>query len=45
MDDYNVIVIVSDTFRRDQLRLVGNAQIHTPHLDRFAETATVFNYG
>ena len=37
----NVIVIVSDTFRRDHLGAYGNEWIHTPHLDRFAAEAIV----
>lgn len=44
MNDKNVILIVSDTFRRDHLGYSGNAQMRTPHLDRFAEQATVFDY-
>ena len=39
----NFIVIVSDTFRRDHLGCYGNAWISTPHLDRFAEHAIVFD--
>lgn len=33
----NVIVIVSDTFRRDHLGCYGNSTIQTPHLDRFSK--------
>ena len=32
----NVVVIVSDTFRRDHLGAFGNTYIHTPHIDEFA---------
>jgi arylsulfatase A-like enzyme len=39
----NVVVIVSDTFRRDHLGAYGNDRIHTPHLDRFASEAVVFD--
>ena len=39
----NFIVIVSDTFRRDHLGCYGNEWISTPHLDRFAELAIVFD--
>ena len=39
----NVIVIVSDTFRRDHLGAYGNPRIHTPHLDRFASESVVFD--
>lgn len=38
----NVILIVSDTFRRDHLGAYGNTEIRTPNLDRFAERALVF---
>ena len=50
----NVILIVSDTMRRDCLGCygpppwaerfkTGTGRVHTPHLDRFAERATVFD--
>ena len=39
----NVVVIVSDTLRRDHLGAYGNERIHTPHLDRFASEAVVFD--
>jgi arylsulfatase A-like enzyme len=39
----NVVVIVSDTFRRDHLGAYGNDRIHTPNLDRFASEAVVFD--
>ena len=38
----NVILIVSDTFRRDHLPCYGNAEVITPNLDRFAEQALIF---
>ncbi len=38
----NVVVIVSDTFRRDHLGAFGNTHIHTPHLDEFARSSVVF---
>ncbi len=38
----NVIVVVSDTFRRDHLGCYGNPWIKTPNLDRFAQQACVF---
>ena len=44
MTKNNVILIVSDTFRRDHLGCYGNDWIRTPHLDRFAGSATVFDY-
>jgi len=40
----NVLMIVSDTFRRDHLGAYGNAQIRTPNLDRFAAGAVVFDH-
>ena len=39
----NVILIISDTFRRDNLSCYGYHEVHTPHIDRFAEKAFVFN--
>ncbi len=39
----NVIVIVSDTFRRDHLGAYGNAFIHTPNLDAFARSSVTFD--
>src|SRR5580704_11734375 len=41
----NLIVIVSDTFRRDNLACYGpkwREDLATPNLDRFAEKATIF---
>ena len=40
----NVIVIVNDSFRWDYLGAYGNNRIRTPHLDRFAEQAAVFDW-
>ncbi len=39
----NVILIISDTFRKDHLGAYGNPWIHTPNLDAFARQATVFD--
>jgi arylsulfatase A-like enzyme len=39
----NVVLVVSDTFRRDHLGLYGNASIRTPSLDRFASGSVVFD--
>jgi len=39
----NVILIISDTFRRDNLSCYGYGEVHTPHLDRFAEKSFVFD--
>lgn len=39
----NVILIISDTMRRDHLGLYGNEWIHTPNLDRFAQMSYVFD--
>src|SRR5215218_3653590 len=39
----NVVVIVSDTFRRDHLGAYGNPNIHTPYLDEFARSSVVFD--
>jgi len=38
----NFIIIISDTFRRDHLGCYGNDWISTPHIDRFAERALLF---
>jgi arylsulfatase A-like enzyme len=39
----NVVVVVSDTFRRDHLGAYGNDWIRTPALDRFAAQSVVFD--
>jgi arylsulfatase A-like enzyme len=38
----NIILIISDTLRRDHLGCYGNEWIRTPNLDRFAAESTVF---
>lgn len=38
----NVILIVTDTMRRDHLGLYGSERVHTPSLDRLAEQSFVF---
>ena len=38
----NVILVMSDSFRRDHIAAFGNAWIRTPALDRFAAQSTVF---
>jgi arylsulfatase A-like enzyme len=38
----NVIVVVSDSFRRDHIGAFGNRWIRTPALDRFAAQSVVF---
>ncbi len=38
----NIIMVVSDTLRRDHLPCYGNTEVITPNLDRFAESALVF---
>jgi len=38
----NVIVLVNDTFRRDQLGCYGNDWIHTPNLDQFGRRGAIF---
>jgi arylsulfatase A-like enzyme len=42
-DHLNVVVIVTDTFRRDHLGAYGNPYIRTPHLDEFARSSVVFD--
>lgn len=39
----NIIVIVSDTFRRDHLGCYGNRGIRTPNLDQFAQKCIKFD--
>ena len=39
----NILLVISDTFRRDHLGCYGNPWIHTPNLDRLAEKAIVFD--
>lgn len=39
----NVILIISDTFRRDNLSCYGGDKVHTPHIDRFTEQAFIFD--
>jgi arylsulfatase A-like enzyme len=39
----NIMVVVSDTFRRDHLGAYGNPFIRTPHLDEFARSSVVFD--
>ena len=40
----NVILIVSDTFRWDNLGCYGKSWVQTPNLDAFAEEAVVFGH-
>ncbi|MCC6446287.1 MAG: sulfatase [Armatimonadetes bacterium] len=39
----NIILIVSDTFRRDHLGCYGNPWISTPNLDRLASRSCIFD--
>jgi len=39
----NIILIVSDTFRRDHLGCYGNSWISTPNLDKLARDSVVFD--
>jgi arylsulfatase A-like enzyme len=39
----NVVLVVSDTLRRDHLGAYGNEWIHTPALDRLATRSVVFD--
>ncbi|MEA3403651.1 MAG: sulfatase [Armatimonadota bacterium] len=38
----NVILIITDTMRRDHLGVYGNERVRTPNLDRLAEQACIF---
>jgi len=40
----NVILIISDTFRRDHLGCYGNDWIHTPNLDKLARQGVMFDH-
>jgi arylsulfatase A-like enzyme len=39
----NVILVYSDTMRRDHLGAYGNTRIHTPNLDRLADQSAVLD--
>lgn len=39
----NVIIIVSDTLRRDFLGCYGNNWVHTENIDKFAKSAIIFD--
>lgn len=39
----NVILVMSDTFRHDNLSCYGPTEVETPRLDRFAEESLVFD--
>ena len=41
-NNLNVILLVSDTFRADNLAVYGSQWIDCPNLNRFAEKAVVF---
>src|ERR1700744_5406583 len=41
-NDFNLVVLVSDTFRADNLEVYGSQWVDTPALNRFAKDAIVF---
>lgn len=41
-NDYNLIVLVSDTFRADNLAAYGSEWVDTPNLNKFAEQSVIF---
>src|SRR5258708_986636 len=41
-NDLNVIVLVSDTFRADNLEAYGSQWVETPYLNQFAKEAAIF---
>jgi arylsulfatase A-like enzyme len=43
LSDCNVLVVVSDTLRRDHVTAYGREHASTPHLERFASQAVVFD--
>jgi len=38
----NIILIVSDTLRKDHLGCYGNKWISTPNIDKFAKNSLIF---
>ena len=42
--DYNVILIMEDSLRKDHLGCYGNEWIKTPYLDKFAQESVIFDY-
>ena len=38
-----VVLLISDTLRRDHLGLYGSSEVKTPNFDRLSESATVFD--
>jgi arylsulfatase A-like enzyme len=41
-NNLNLIVLVSDTFRADNLEAYGSEWVETPHLNQFAKEASIF---
>jgi glucan phosphoethanolaminetransferase (alkaline phosphatase superfamily) len=41
-NNLNLILLVSDTFRADNLATYGSQWVETPNLNRFAEQAVIF---
>src|SRR6201992_656884 len=41
-NDLNVIVLVSDTFRADNLEAYGSQWVETPYLNQFAKESAIF---
>ena len=39
----NIVLLISDTLRRDHLRAYADTPVRTPHLDRLAERCLVFD--
>ena len=42
-NNLNVILIVADTFRADNLAAYGSQWVETPHLNRLAEESIIFD--
>jgi glucan phosphoethanolaminetransferase (alkaline phosphatase superfamily) len=42
-NNLNVILIVADTFRADNLAVYGSQWVETPHLNRLAEESIIFD--
>ncbi len=39
----NIVIVVSDTLRRDFLRCYGNSWMKTPYIDKFAQMSIIFS--
>jgi arylsulfatase A-like enzyme len=42
MEEYNVVLTIIDSLRKDHVGIYGNEWIRTPNLDKFARKSTIF---